>query len=124
SRWYDSEVGRFINQDDVSVLQESKSIINGLNLYSYCNNNPVMHVDHSGRAFWDSIGNWFNSFGFLISKNWQLFTGLSIIVALGIATIYTGGALGDVLVAAVGGGIGSFLSTAVNGDWSILEIIF
>jgi len=47
SRYYDPEVGRFISSDDVSYL-EPESIF-GLNLYAYCNNNPVMYTDPSGR---------------------------------------------------------------------------
>lgn len=52
SRYYDPEIGRFINSDDVSVLDDSKEFINGLNLYCYCNNNPVMNSDESGNAWW------------------------------------------------------------------------
>ena len=32
SRYYDAETGRFINQDDISVLKQSMYIVNGLNL--------------------------------------------------------------------------------------------
>ena len=46
SRYYDPETGRFINADDVSYL--APETIHGLNLYSYCLNNPVMYVDPSG----------------------------------------------------------------------------
>ena len=46
TRYYDPEVGRFISQDDVSYLDPEH--INGLNLFAYCGNNPVMNVDPSG----------------------------------------------------------------------------
>ncbi len=46
SRYYDPEVGRFITIDDISYL--APNIINGLNLYAYCGNNPVMNVDPNG----------------------------------------------------------------------------
>ena len=46
TRYYDPEVGRFISQDDVSYLDPEH--INGLNLFAYCGNNPVMMTDHSG----------------------------------------------------------------------------
>ena len=46
SRYYDPEVGRFITIDDISYLDPET--INGLNLYAYCGNNPVMHVDPNG----------------------------------------------------------------------------
>ena len=53
SRYYDPETGRFINADDISILAEGKDIINGLNLYIYCGNNPIMNTDESGNAWWD-----------------------------------------------------------------------
>ena len=48
TRYYDSEVGRFITIDDISYL--APDTINGLNLYAYCNNNPVMNVDPEGNS--------------------------------------------------------------------------
>ena len=49
TRYYDPQVGRFINIDDISYLDPES--INGLNLYAYCGNNPVMRVDPDGNAF-------------------------------------------------------------------------
>ena len=49
TRYYDPEVGRFISQD--SVEYADPEAINGLNLYAYCGNNPVMNVDPTGEAF-------------------------------------------------------------------------
>ena len=44
--YYDPEIVRFVILDDVSYLDPSS--INGLNLYSYCGNNPVNYSDGSG----------------------------------------------------------------------------
>lgn len=52
SRYYDPEIGRFINADDVSVLDLTNVAINGLNLYAYCLNNPVNEVDENGYFLW------------------------------------------------------------------------
>ena len=49
TRYYDPVVGRFISQD--SFEYADPDTINGLNLYAYCNNNPVMNVDPTGHAF-------------------------------------------------------------------------
>ena len=49
SRYYDPQTGRFINMD--SVEYADPSILNGLNLYAYCNNNPVMNIDPNGNFF-------------------------------------------------------------------------
>ncbi len=49
TRYYDPEVGRFISQDDVDYAEPE--VINGINLYAYCGNNPVMNVDPTGTSF-------------------------------------------------------------------------
>ncbi len=48
SRYYDPQLGRFINADDINLLVDSKDILNGLNLYSYCSNNPIIYYDPNG----------------------------------------------------------------------------
>ena len=50
SRYYDPVTGRFITIDDISYIDPET--INGLNLYAYCGNNPVMRVDENGNAWW------------------------------------------------------------------------
>ena len=52
SRYYDLELGRFINIDDISVLDITNIALNGLYLYAYCLNNPVNEVDESGYLVW------------------------------------------------------------------------
>ena len=47
SRYYDPEIGRFINAD--SQLNAKDGIL-GYNLYAYCNNNPIMYSDPSGHS--------------------------------------------------------------------------
>jgi len=57
TRYYDPEIGRFITIDDISYL--APDTINGLNLYAYCGNNPVMRTDSQGTSWWDNVKNWF-----------------------------------------------------------------
>ena len=54
SRYYDPAVGRFINADNVDVILASLNTTTDKNLYTYCDNNPVMRVD-AGGAFWDTV---------------------------------------------------------------------
>ena len=49
TRYYDPEVGRFMTIDGIEYLDPET--INGLNLYAYCGNNPVMNIDPEGKAF-------------------------------------------------------------------------
>ena len=52
SRYYDPVVGRFINLDDGLTLDLES---HGLNLFTYCGNNPVNAYDPSGHNFWDDV---------------------------------------------------------------------
>lgn len=58
TRYYDPEIGRFITIDGIEYLDPET--INGLNLYAYCGNNPVIGYDPDGTwdwaAFWQGLG--------------------------------------------------------------------
>ncbi len=47
SRYYDAEIGRFINSDDVKFIDTNESKLS-YNLFSYCENNPVNFIDALG----------------------------------------------------------------------------
>ena len=81
TRYYDPETGRFINADGIEYALEQAQELNGLNLYAYCFNNPIMGVDEDG-----TIPKWLA---------WAL-TGLAIVaaVAVSIATVGIGAAVG------------------------------
>lgn len=107
SRYYDPEIGRFINADGIENIDADT--LNGLNLYAYCGNNPVMLSDSSGCSpFWDNF--------------WKVLGGVALIGVLVVGTIFTGGALSVVLagaaIGAISGAIGATVSTAISGDWA------
>ena len=54
SRYYDPEIGRFISPDTTDVLTATPMGLTDKNLYAYCDNNPVVRVDHGGQ-FWDTV---------------------------------------------------------------------
>ena len=47
SRYYDPEIGRFINAD--SQLNQKDGIL-GYNMFAYCHNNPIMYSDPTGHS--------------------------------------------------------------------------
>ena len=59
SRYYSPELGRFIQPEDVSSLNPSS--INGLNLYSYANNNPIGIAYSSSNVCFGTGGGMVNS---------------------------------------------------------------
>ena len=54
SRYYDSNVRRFISPDTVEVLNATPMSLTDKNLYAYCDNNPITRVDNGGE-FWNFI---------------------------------------------------------------------
>lgn len=51
SRYYNPQIGRFINSD---VLTSTGQGTLGNNMFAYCGNNPVIRIDSSG-TFWDVV---------------------------------------------------------------------
>ncbi len=51
SRYYSPSWGRFINADDVTVLEMAKGDIHSANLFAYCGNDPVNRIDTNGYYF-------------------------------------------------------------------------
>lgn len=102
SRYYDPELGRFINADDISVLSQAKDFINGLNLYSYCNNNPIINTDESGNAWW----NWL----------FKIVVTVAVVVVAVAISVATAGTAAPVLIGAlVGGAISAGFEIANQG---------
>ena len=92
SRYYDPQIGRFINADDISVLSEGKDFFNGLNLYAYCSNNPISNTDTSGEKWWE----------------WLIIALVAVVVVVATVaiTIATGGIASTMLI---GAGIGAIM---------------
>ena len=114
SRYYDPQLGRFINADDISILSEGKDFFNGLNLYAYCGNNPINNTDESGNAWWD--------------KFWKgLLNVLSVVVVaaavigLTALSIATAGASSVLLSVAIGVTAMSTASGAISGAISAIS---
>jgi RHS repeat-associated protein len=51
SRYYDSNIGRFISPDRIDVLAATPDQLTDKNLYAYCDNNSITREDGDGE-FW------------------------------------------------------------------------
>ena len=113
TRYYDPELGRFISQDDVSYLAPDN--INGLNLYAYCANNPVMNVDPTGRFVSTILGTIFGALWGAVSA---LMNGEDVLkgLAAGALSGFLNGIALDVsmaITALIPGGIGIVIGLGV-----------
>lgn len=60
SRYFHTDINRFFNADDPDIAKQSKDVPVGMNLFAYCNNDPVNYVDPTGyksrkKAMWEII---------------------------------------------------------------------
>ncbi len=105
TRYYDPEVGRFITIDSISYIEPET--INGLNLYAYCGNNPVMNVDENGNAWWE-FWKWdWAKIGMIALSVVEVVGGIVVIV------VSQGSALG-IGLGLIGTGVGSIVSGIVK----------
>jgi len=101
SRYYDPELGRFVNADSIDNIDEET--LNGLNLYAYCLDNPIFYTDSDGNK-----PKWWQ---------WLLFgIGAVLVVAAAVVlTVVSGGAATGLLAAvAVGAAKGALIGAAVG----------
>ncbi len=107
SRYYNPEWRRFLSPDSTSYLDPEN--VNGLNLYAYCNNDPVNYADPSGH--------------FAIST-FLICLGIGIVAggALGAVSaaqqntdVWRGILVGSLLGAIIGAGVGLALAGTAGG---------
>ena len=124
TRYYDPETGRFITIDDISYL--APDTINGLNLYAYCNNNPVMNVDPEGNKWWHWLAGALAVIGaaLVIGAITVLTAGVGTTILAGtfVGAVIHGAAVGALIGAGVGIVAGGIIGGAVSG-WSAEGIL-
>ena len=106
TRYYDPEVGRFLNIDSLDYADPET--INGLNLYAYCGNNPVAKIDPYGIAAWWEFWKWdWAKIGMIAASVGEVIAGVAVTVA-------SGGALLDKGIGLIGTGIGSIVNGSIS----------
>jgi RHS repeat-associated protein len=122
NRFYSAAQGRFTQVDPIEMSAASLEEPQTLNLYSYCGNDPINHVDPDG-LFWGKLFGWVGKV-----LKW---TAIAITVAIGVLTLipapWAGTALGKLLVffskhktlsaiLGIGGAAGGFITPGINGS--------
>ena len=92
SRFYDPSIGRFISADSLEYIDPHT--VGGVNLFAYCNNNPVMNVDPSGHlVITTTILGWTIAAGFFVGGAFGAAYGAMTAASLG-QNVLAGAALG------------------------------
>lgn len=118
SRYYDPEIGRWLNSDDPMFLGANGNIAS-YNLFAYCENNPINMVDLTGNIAANVIG---AIIGGVIGAVGGAFLGKWLADRLGITGFWARaafiGAVG-LLVGAAAAAIGYFIGPYVAKAWSV-----
>ena len=105
TRYYDPEVGRFLNMDDVSYADPEQ--FHGLNLYAYCANDPVNNVDPTGHKWWE-FWKWdWAKIGMIATSAIEIISGIGLI-------IFSHGTLIDKGIGLIATGAGSIISGVLS----------
>ena len=92
SRYYDPEVGRFVNADSIKFAAIlGRCYVNRQNLYQYCFNNPIMLNDKFGK--WPKVPEWLKDFEKSVKKTANAI-GSAIVKTVKAVQFNIGGGLG------------------------------
>ena len=92
SRYYDPEVGRFVNADSIKFAAIlGRYYVNRQNLYQYCFNNPIMLNDKFGK--WPKVPEWLKDFEKSVKKTANAI-GSAIVKTVKAVQFNIGGGLG------------------------------
>ena len=75
TRYYDPQIGQFISPDSPEYLDPEN--LTGLNLYAYCNYNPVMYFDPQGTNAADNISSVIDWLALILRMGSGVIVGLS-----------------------------------------------
>ncbi len=119
TRYYDPTIGRFISQDGIEYADPQTP--NGINLYAYCANNPVMAVDPMGnswKSFWSKVGRFFAGVASLVIGAAITITNLGLSLISPLHTVFS--EIGLSLTFYGAGLIGSVFNSQIYSDMSAI----
>lgn len=99
TRFFDPEIGRWISPDSLEYLDPNS--INGLNLYAYCENNPVKGYDPMGTWNWGTF--------------WKVVSGIATVGIIAVAFVSNPGLEAMALTGAIAGATIGGVGAAVTG---------
>ena len=123
SRYYDPSICRFISADQYELLLSLSKISGQINLYAYCNNNPVMFTDESGEGIIGILALILGLAGAAIGGSYfgvaaykAGYTGLDLAgeIAFGILCGFWAGVLTGLLIGINLPAIATFMSTPIS----------
>ncbi len=94
NRTYDSKQGRFTQVDPIGMQAANLATPQTLNLYSYCANDPINHIDPDGLFF----GKLFKAIGNFLKKAWKWIVIAVVVAVVVFAVIASHGAATGFLV--------------------------
>ena len=114
ARYYDPVIGRFISRDSYPGKNEDPL---SLNLYTYCENNPIWGIDPSGHF---KLPNWVKKAAgavkdFASSTVGKVVIGTAVIATAAIVTVATGGAAAGVAGYLAAGALNGAIAGAASG---------
>ena len=141
TRYYDPSICRFINADNYELVATLSTVPGQLNMYAYCNNNPIMYTDPTGEIVgWAIVLIGVVASGVIsgvvsvMTKNETesargAFAGgfvTGAVSAVGLAAGLATGGVGGAALALLGGGAGGILGSATSQgisygtiDWNV-----
>jgi RHS repeat-associated protein len=84
NRHYDAFQGRFTQIDPIGMKSASLSSPQTLNLYAYCDNDPINQTDPTGLGFFSFMKNLFKGIAKVLTNKWVI---IALAVALAVITI-------------------------------------
>ena len=118
NRTYDSKQGRFTQVDPIGMGASRLASPQTLNLYTYCGNDPINHVDPDG-LFFGSLFKWIGKIFKAINKILKWVVIAVVIATVAIAIFHSGGAAIGFLKAIMGI-VGKLMGLQVSTSASII----